>query len=214
MKLTPEQQDALLEICNIGSSQAAKQLSVLLSDEVEISIPKVEVIPLEGLAEKMQIAETDPISCVYQNVSGGVDGRAIMLFHNEASRLLVNALIGCIKPVGNIDMRDYEHEAMVEIGNIIISACLSSIADVLSNKLSFNVPNFVESTYKQLMEDTYGKHMDSGEKHFTLLMNTKMHAVERDVDGTLLIMFTLASFEMLLKEVDKLISNLGVTRSA
>ena len=64
--MTPAQHDALSEIANIGASRSAKQLSLLLDDEIYLSVPEVAIVSVAELPGAIGVAVTDDVACVYQ----------------------------------------------------------------------------------------------------------------------------------------------------
>ncbi len=206
--LTAIERDALGEVCNIGVSQAAKQLSLLLNDEVVITVPEVKLADANKLPEVLSLQSTDKVSCVKQGLSGELAGSAVLMFHDDESKALLSSLIGNIQVLAGVDTREFEYEAVMEIGNIIISACLSAISNFLHQDISFTVPTFFESEASGLYA---GISSDNREKSQTVVViNTNMKAYKRDVSGTLLITFTVPSIEYLTNKLAELVGGVGL----
>ncbi|MDF1654275.1 MAG: chemotaxis protein CheC [Coxiellaceae bacterium] len=202
--LTAMERDALSEVCNIGVSQAAKQLSLLLNDEVVITVPEVQLADINKLPEVLGLENDEKISCVRQMLSGELSGSALLLFHNDESRALVASLVGSIQTLAGVDTSKFEYEAVTEIGNIIISACLCAMSNFLNQDISFTVPTFFESDAGRLCS---GISNTNGKEYKTIIViNTEMRAYKRDVGGTLLITFTVPSMDYV---TDKLAQLLG-----
>ncbi|MDF1761529.1 MAG: chemotaxis protein CheC [Coxiellaceae bacterium] len=202
--LTAMERDALSEVCNIGVSQAAKQLSILLNDEVVITIPKVELADVEKLPELLKIQPDETVSCVKQMLQGDLSGSALLMFHSEESKALVSSLVGSIRTLSGVEAHNFEQEAVTEVGNIIISACLCAISNFLNQDIGFTVPTFFESDARGL---AHGVSSDNGQTYNTVIvMNTEMKAYKRDVAGTLLISFTVPSMEYMTDKLAQLLS--------
>jgi len=48
------------------------------------------------------------------------------------------------------DLTDMEQEAMTEIGNVILNACLCSMADMFGKEMQGNIPEFVQGSLAQV----------------------------------------------------------------
>lgn len=204
--LTLMERDALIEVCNVGVSQAAKQLSILLNDEVEISVPSVKVVDLPKLPEALSLTNDEIVSCVRQGLSGDMTGSASLLFHNEESRALVASLVGNVKSVSGIDLSEFEHEAVMEIGNIIMSSCLSAIGNFLGNEVGVNIPTFFQARVIDLCNGI-GSEIDV-ENNTVIVITTKMKATKRNVAGLLLITFTVPSLDFITTKLAQLVGGL------
>lgn len=205
--LTAMERDALIEVCNIGVSQAAKQLSILLNDEVVINVPDVIVVDLVKLPDVLGLESEEIVTCVKQRLSGELSGSASLLFHNKESRALVSSLIGSVNLLSGIDVREFEHEAVMEIGNIIMSACLSAIGNFLGQDISFNVPTFYEARTVDLCQGLSADAANNSET--VIVINTDMRAIKRDVSGLLLITFTVPSLEFVTRKLAELVGGIG-----
>jgi chemotaxis protein CheC len=135
-QLTELQCDALGEIFNIGVGRAASSLSQIVNDEVLLSAPAVLVVPREKAAELLLGKEFRQFSSVSQNFSGPFDAQAMLIFPEVNALEIVRLMVG---PHMSIEeLSEFEQEAMCEVGNIILNACMSSLADL---------PHQFDSTY-------------------------------------------------------------------
>lgn len=199
MQLTTAQYDALVEIANIGASRSAKQLSLLLDDEIQMSVPKVEIVSVPELPGAIGVAVTDDVACVYQNMSGCLTGKARLIFHTHESRLLVQALVGSVSVLSGISMQIYEHEAMKEIGNIIISVCISTMTDMIGKETRLAIPMYREGTFGEVIEEDAS---NAG----VLVMQTALTAGRRGISGMLIVTMSLPDIIDLLKSLDKFLA--------
>lgn len=199
MQLTPAQYDALVEIANIGTSRSAKQLSLLLDDEIHLSVPEVAIVGVPKLSGAIGVAVTDDIACVYQDMSGCLTGKARLIFHTNESRALVQALVGSVPILSGINMQIYEHEAMKEIGNIIISICISTITDMLGKETRLGIPMYREGLFEELFKEDS---MDDG----VLVMKTALAAGRRGISGMLIVTLSLPDIINLLKSLDQFLA--------
>lgn len=196
MKLTDAQSDALIEIANIGVSKAATQLSSLLNDAIELNVPEIELIDISKLPEKL-VDAVGHMVVVHQGLGGFMVGKAYLVFHTEESEAIVKVLLGSLQSTKDMDLRVYEYEAMMEIGNIIISTCISTLANMLDEDISLSVPGYTEKNKMDFVEEEGGKDCQ------VMIMKTVLNASRRSITGTLVIILTMLSAETLIKSVDR-----------
>ena len=75
-----------------------------------------------------------------QSFEGPFSGRALLIFPEAQSLELVRSIVGAEHSLE--DVIDLEQEALAETGNIILNACLATIANV-STALHANVASLV-----------------------------------------------------------------------
>ena len=204
MSLSAMQRDMLGEIINIGAGKAAKHLSELLADAIELRVPVVDLVSFDELSRLLGIAAEDEVVCIRQVIGGSIDGQILLLFHSGESRQLVEALIGAQPPGAAIDMRSFEHEAMTEIGNIVISACVSAMADFMGSAIRLTMPQYEEGLLEGVLRQT----VQAQAERQALVMRTSLRAARRAVAGTLILTFSVAEMSALLARLDAAIAGL------
>ena len=70
VELTPVQQDALIELLNIGFGRAAASLSQLTGHRVLLEVPKVTVHPIDEVTQSLEEFITSDVASVHQIFSG------------------------------------------------------------------------------------------------------------------------------------------------
>lgn len=188
MNLTEMQADVLKEIMNIGVSKSATQLSALLNDEIRIEVPEVNILaPAEvnsALFVNSALSAKGEESIVYQELMGMLEGRAYLIFRGEDSKFLSQAILGNAFSHAGEKLQFYEQEAVMEIGNIIISSCIASIANTLKDTITLSTPVYTEDSLPQILSKM--AHCDMS----ILVVRTSLCALKRDVTGTLVIVIT------------------------
>ena len=138
---TPEEGDAFTEIFNIGAGKAALALSELLDAPIVFSVPFCVVLPLDEAVDYFRRRFGADICVVSQDFTGPFDGSALLMFHEASSLALAQAVLHSDEPVQAIT--ELEREALTEIGNIILNACLSSFGDLLEREVATSLPRFL-----------------------------------------------------------------------
>ena len=136
-QLSPLEIDAVAEIMNIGVGRAAASLSLMVKEEIDLSVPHAEV--LYGAAARDHLAQKgDRMVAVREDFSGLIGGAAALLFPQARSLDLVRMVLD--EDLSPEEVSELEQEALVEIGNIILNGCLSSIADALIGEIETSIP--------------------------------------------------------------------------
>ncbi|BCJ85284.1 chemotaxis protein CheC [Effusibacillus dendaii] len=124
------------EIGNIGAGHAATALSILMQKEVEMSVPRVHVAPLQEVDEVVGNSEQEVVG-VFFRVDGDITGSMFMMLHVESAKMLLSALM----PGSEVNLyNEYELSALMEIGNILCGSYISAFSDLTQSKMYQSVP--------------------------------------------------------------------------
>jgi Chemotaxis protein CheC, inhibitor of MCP methylation len=123
-ELSELHRDALSELFNLGVGRAAHSLSQMVRDEIELSAPFVDVIQAHEVSAVLIGSEFRELSMVTIDFEGPFVSKAILLFpERNALAILSNMLDPDLTPE---EVSEFEQEAMCEIGNVILNACMSA----------------------------------------------------------------------------------------
>ena len=201
MTLTELQTDALKEIMNIGVSKSATQLSTLLSDEIRMDVPEIKILTPDEACSVLFVSEAlsakSEESIVYQELTGMLAGRAYLIFRGEDSRFLSQAVLGNAFSHEGAKLQFYEQEAVMEIGNIIISSCIAAIANILKDKILLSTPVYTENSLSQILSEQVKEYMAM------LVVKTTLCASKRNITGTLVIVITSEMVDNLIERLSR-----------
>ena len=189
--LTEAQQDALIEICNVGMTKSAKQLSVLLNSHIVITIPEINMFDAKTVYQNNLFPVNNILSYVYQEMSADMLGRAVLVFQRSHATLLTRSLIFNAPQLSEQEIRACEQEAMLEIGNIIISSCMCAIVNMLSCKITLGFPKYGEDNIGRLIKMQLNDVNSLSSE--IILIETKLETFGQDISGKLLLILTLNS---------------------
>jgi len=128
-ELSEIEQDALAEIANMGVSRAAASLRRMVGEQVFLSVPAVSIVTRATASRLVERGHSTKLVAVQQSFEGPFSGRALLIFPEAQSLELVRSIVG--EQHSLEDVIDLEQEALAETGNIILNACLATIANVL-----------------------------------------------------------------------------------
>jgi chemotaxis protein CheC len=140
-ELSSIEQDALAEIANMGVSRAATSLRAMLGEQVLLSVPSVHIVSRETAARLVEGDNPPRLVAVRQSFDGPFAGKALLIFPEKHSLELVRTILGDDQSLE--DVIDLEHEALAETGNIILNACLATIANVLHRPMRMSLPSVI-----------------------------------------------------------------------
>lgn len=194
--------DALTEIFNIGAGRAASSLSEIVGDEVQLSVPRVQLYqPSEINAEVLSL-NSPRLGAVKQSFSGPFDAQAMLLFTEDRALEIVHDMMG--SQVGIEDVAEFEQEAMCELGNIILNACLSSMADMLELTLDSSLPVYSVGETDALLRQI----VSEADQSVMLVLHIDLAIVKRQSQGYLVFLLSSSSLQKLLAHIDRFISGI------
>lgn len=203
IKLNELQEDMLTELFNLGMGNAASALSEMVSEEILLSIPKISFMEKSELANMLESDSDGHISGVSQQFQGMIFGQAILAFPTEKSLELVRLLLQDTVPLENLT--EFEEEALLEIGNIIINAGLSSLVDIFNDEITSELPVFNSGSCSEILENT-----NNGiTTHQTVLYLQVNFTIEKkNIQGYVIYLLDVGSMENLAAHIDMYISKL------
>lgn len=134
LNLTPIQLDALKEVGNIGSGNAATALSQLLNRKIDMTVPAVNVVPFETIFSR--IGGEEIVIGVVVRVLGDTPGNILFIFEKEVALNLIETLLGQREE----DINEMGNSVLCEIGNIISGTFMNAIARFTNLLIMPSVP--------------------------------------------------------------------------
>jgi len=189
------QQDALCEIFNISVSQAAASLSEIVRDAVELSVPKVEVCAADHA--KQYFGDSYKICGIAQRFYGDFAGKAILLFPENRSLELVRLMVGLDLPLD--ELTDMEQDALIEIGNIVINACMASLADMFHQHFDCDIPQIIVGNSDAVLNGY-------DENTSLIIIRIKFTISSKDLEGYIVFMVNAKSMDALEVSVNKFLN--------
>jgi chemotaxis protein CheC len=165
---TDTQLDALREMSNIGSGTAATALSQLLGREVELSVPRVQSLPLARAIEGLG-APDDSVSGVAMPVEGDLDGLVLLVMPSEHADNLCHLL--SVEPGSDVG-----DSALREIGNILGAAYLGGLAAMTGLTLLPCPPTLGRAALRQVAPWVVAQRPDAPDS--VLVLNSELDVAQ------------------------------------
>lgn len=148
-QLSELQHDALVEIFNLGVGQAAAAMSRIVNEEVTMSVPMIAFLSRAEVAKTLGSGEGRRICAITQNFEGAFNTEAFLMFPEEKSLEIVRLMVG--QTLTLEELSEMEQEAMSEIGNIILNACMGTLANASGRQLNGSLPTYHVGTSDDIL---------------------------------------------------------------
>ena len=139
-QLTSLEIDTLREIGSIGTGNAATALSQMLGKEVRITMPEVRIM---GYNEAMQwIGVPEAVTAgVLVKMSGDVGGIMLSVQKLELINFILETMLDQ-GIQGYEELQELQQSALIEVGNIMISAFVTALSGLAGININLTVPAF------------------------------------------------------------------------
>src|SRR6185295_1057875 len=190
-ELSEIERDALAEIANMGVSRAALSLRQMVGEQVLLSVPAVNIVRRKEAARLVERGNATKLVAVQQSFEGPFSGRALLIFPEAQSLELVRSIVGLTHSLE--DVIDLEQEALAETGNIILNACLATIANVLRKTMRMSLPAVIRGDGATMFETE--KSQSGG--NLVLFLYIDFTIKHRDIQGFIALLMDLPSITAL-----------------
>ena len=167
-----------------GSANAVSGLSQMLGQEIQIHSLDPRLVPVGNLAGIVGGRETVSVG-VYLAVSGAGTGHMFLMFPPQTAMDLIDMLMG--EPPGTTqELDEMEESVMGEMGNIMGSFFLNALADAAGLPLTPSPPAVMMDMAGSILDIAVANILEGSDN--ALVIETKFGTVDREIDGTLLVL--------------------------
>ena len=193
MPLSALQLDILQELINIGVGRAAGMLNQMVNTHIQLQVPVLRVLTQSQLGELYAGRPNSVFSAVQLGFTGEFAGVSALIFPPESASKLVAVVLG--KDEAMSDDEAMRRGTLQEIGNIVLNGVMGSIANILREPLRYSPPDFIEDDISSIVGQGTG---------MILVARTQFSMKDHLIEGEVLIIFSLSSFDSLLAAIDAL----------
>ncbi len=198
MELSVVQQDALIELINIGFGRAAASLSKLTGHRVQLEVPQIAMCPIEELSEHLRPLVHNEVATVHQIFSGPVAGDALLVLDQPSAAILKELLTS--EPALPLDIDASAREVLTEIGNVLLNACLGTFGNLLKIQVSFSVPHLTLEKLDSVIGSVAIGHQGL---RYALIVHAAFRLKNSSLTGYLVIVLGVASIDRLIRAVEE-----------
>ncbi|MFN4120736.1 chemotaxis protein CheC [Acidovorax sp.] len=195
IQLDADQVDALSEIFNIGVGKAAAAMGNLMRDEVLLSVPHVSILTVSEAAQQLGAAER-PMYGVRQPFRGVFNGDALLIFPGNKSLEIVRIVAG--QSVPSEDLSAIEQDAMTEVGNVMLNACIAALADLLGSEFELSPPSIDTGDSRTILGTRI-------QNHLVVFLHIRFELLSSQIEGFVVFVLNTTSLEGLRSAINRLL---------
>ena len=201
------QLDAIKEVGNIGTGNAATALSQLLSCMIDMDVPKADLVSIYSIAE--YYGDPDAVvAAVFVRSLGEFGCSLIFIQEEEDADMMVNLLLK--QQFGDYVPDDLPQEmidsAIAEVGNIILSSFLNAVNMLIGTQHQISPPGVARDMLASILDVVASIFGQMGE--MAVLVNTALRVGgpgdERNISGNIVMLPDPDALELLLRKLQVL----------
>jgi len=193
--IVEEHVDVLREVASIGCGNAVTALSSLLDKRVKMTVPVVNLLDFKDVSECIGGAE-NIIMGVLVGISGDINGIMMFTVRMDVAHTLINMLFDK-KVKDSHDFSELEYSALTEVGNILTSSYVSSLAKLTQTTIQQSVPQLAIDMANAVLSVPAIEFGKVGDK--VLFIESVFETDNENVSGYFILVPDMPSFEVILK---------------
>jgi len=202
MKLSAIQADAIQELGNIGAAHAATTLSQMLGSTIEMSVPAIKVVDLAQLGNYMG---EESAAMVAFELQGDIPHGGYVLFYitRESAVRMTNTMLGMTGI--NRPLSEMDESALIEVGNIMVSAFLDATAELLGFVMLPSPPALTIDMAHAAMQSLIAQMQE--ETNEVLLFSTELVCEEYKIDSDIIMMPERSTLVKIIELLENMMKN-------
>lgn len=198
LSITRTQLDALREVGNIGSGNAATALAQFLNRKIDMSVPSASIMELNDIPNL--VGGPDKLSLgIFLKIMGEISGRFLLMVPEETSMKMLRTLIPGCEINSMTHMSEMECSCMKEIGNILAGAFLNALSALTQTPMLNSLPS-INFDYSGAMIDNVVADM-AAVSDKVLMIETSFIEEEEDMRIHIFILPAPDSLQKLLQKI-------------
>jgi chemotaxis protein CheC len=196
--LSDDERDILQEIMNIAFGSATEELVQVIDIYIHMNVPEVQVMRAKDLPVYIHdnVSQDSISSVVEQKFWGDFKGSGVLVFPGKTDRDLVNLLDNSSSTDDILDdrpLQTLQHEVLMEIGNILIGACVGKISDLLNTFVTYSPPQTIIDSVNEFsyLADSFS------EDQTAIILKAVFEFEKKNLNGLLFILTNEESMEWL-----------------
>lgn len=199
----PLQHDALLEAFNVALGRAAVSLSRLMHETIALTAPQLELLTADGAVARIKSLADERVAAVVQRFEGDLEAHALLLFPQSRALEVVRLAVGGL--VGEEGLSELEEEAISEVGNILLNACMAVLANQLHMQLRTAPPAYVLDVPEHVLASHGGAAVSA-----VLMVHMIMTVESRDLATYIAFLLDARANAALAAAVDRYLAGVGL----
>jgi chemotaxis protein CheC len=194
--ITTAETDLLQEIMNIAFGRAASDLAEFIDIFVILSVPQIKLLQAFDLPtyinNEIMDYDQDKVSVVEQSFWGKFKGNAFLVFPSGTGKRMISLFDGKDELFESDPSHELEKETFLEIGNILIGACIGKLAELLGDVATYSPPRVV---VEKSLHSVYENILDP--ESMAIVLRTVFEFNEKNISGYMFVLTKQESFAWL-----------------
>lgn len=203
--LNEDRKDALTELMNISYGMATSLISDSIEAHANLHVPEIHIVGTEGLENYVNsktLKENDYYISV-QVFINKLDGESIFLIDENSAEQVSNMFMDTSGE--SVESEEDIVSSIHELSNILTSACVGKIAELLGLEVFFHPPAIDRQSGEKIAEY---KNFEKFSK--IIVVETVLDFKQEKIHGLLMFLLKESSFDHLLIALDKYIEQYEV----
>lgn len=199
-ELSPIELDTLREVGNIGCAHAATAVSGLVKKKIDVSVPEIKIEEIDGLLQVLESKNetNEKVVAIYLELAKDFSGSILFVFSEKSALALSDLLLS--KEVGSsTEVGDLEKSALMEVGNIVVSAYANALGDFLNTTVMLTPPIFAHSFPADVM-DKINTMVKANTTH-AVIFDTKLHESQSLFDSYFILLPSPSALDTIIKKL-------------
>lgn len=193
--------DAIREVGNIGTGNAATALSRLIGRMVDMDVPVAELVPIYEVAAHYGSPET-PVCAVLVRTEEEFSCSLIFMIEEDKANLLADLIIPMdISGMDEETQLQIRNSALSEQGNIILGAFLNALAQITGWVLPTTTPAVARDMLGSIMDLVASMFGVIGDSAMLVKTNLQIKDLDYDLKGNVIMIPDPGSLETLLSKL-------------
>lgn len=213
IEISELEEDILKEFFNMGLGMAADALSAMVNKEVLLSLPNLALVTPPRVMELVEGCPEETMVAIRLRFRSDLEGTALLLFPGARSLELVRALLN--EEVALEMLGELEQETLLDMGNVLLNAFLTSFTQMMSMDFSFDAAEFLRASCATLLD--FKAHFQSAghkttdeevQQAIVLIMHFATEGAEESgtsLQGYMVLLFSPRSLEILKEELGRIL---------
>jgi two-component system chemotaxis sensor kinase CheA/chemotaxis protein CheC len=137
MKIDVQSLGTFNQLAHEGAEEATRSMTQMTGIEAEVDVTRISLVDRKDVGEELG-DETDFVGVEF-GFEGALSGKTVLIFEQEQSEKIVNALLP-----GGTDDESMAQSSVEEIGNIMMSGFIDGWADYLDATIEHSTPTYIE----------------------------------------------------------------------
>ncbi|MDD5729740.1 MAG: chemotaxis protein CheC [Candidatus Omnitrophica bacterium] len=207
IKIGPVEKDILTEVGSICAGNATTALVQILGRRIELLFPTLKVVNINKLPLYLSNHPEEVVIGIHMQILGEAKGNALLVFLKRDAFMIVDLLMGPVQEKPGM-LTEIGISALKEMGNIVISAYLSSLSAFTGISAFPSTVTLTSGAASSLVNLAFVG-IDKQEATETILVDAVFKDRKRDLSGNFFIIFDARTIKEILKKTRGMVKQEG-----